>query len=217
MVSIRRYHWIVHEHEHYCPSCQLQLEPIESDSSTTAVEELECVTQSCPVVHCYCNGTLDAYSLSEREAFRCANEILFTLDRSFEALPFNSINSITDLGVKLRTEINEYKPRLEPKDAIRVEELFEVFAEMERTLLGKDYTTEKQSINTGKRVLDFNGVYVPYDAVLVYTVITNEFDEPRIIRYPTENAQYLDAEAVEPYEPSFNAALNEYRADLMES
>lgn len=209
MVSVRRYHWITHQHAHQCPSCKLQLETTDT-ASNSSVNELYCVNDSCPVARCYCNGTLDSYSISEQEAFRCAEELLSTLGQSLTDFEIDEITSITALGVQLQKQVTTHIDTLPADQQNKVRNIFETFAEIERTLTRREHSNELQSKQTTEQVLDFNGVYIPYSEVLVYTVITNEFTEPRIIRYPTKDATYLNNTEIEPYEYDFTTELRKY-------
>lgn len=209
MVSFRHYQELRHNHSHYCPSCQVDLVKESEDLDNTDAEEYSCPTEPCPVIVCYCNGTADSYSVTITEMFRCVEDIISYFDIDvIEAL--EPPEDIYQLGTELRTFIDSHLEDIPIEDEIAVEQRFETFARLERTLERRDYSDYLQHAETGERVVDFHGVYALASDVLVYTVITDEFDEPRMIRYPKAYVEYIDEENVTSFKQNLDERFKSY-------
>lgn len=209
MVSFRHYQELHHNHSHYCPSCQMDLIQESGDFENTDVEEFSCPTNPCPVIVCYCNGTVQSYSVTIEEMFRCVEDLIEHFGYSVpEAL--ETPKDIYQLGTYLRTFIDEHLDELPIEKEIAVEQRFETFARLERTLERRNYSDALQHIETGERVIDFHGVYALSSEVLVYTVVTDEFEEPRMIRYPKAYVEYLDEDEVTAFKRDIPTRFNNY-------
>lgn len=182
------------------------------DFENTDAEEFSCPTDPCPVIFCYCNGTVQSYSVTMEEMFRCVDDIISYFGLSVpEAI--NTPDDIYQLGTYLRTYIDEHIDDLSIEDEIAVEQRFETFARLERTLERRDYSDVLQHRNTGERVIKFHDVYVLASEVLVYTVVTDEFEEPRMIRYPKAYAEYLDEDEVTGFKRDFSNRFDRHFED----
>jgi len=209
MVSFRHYQELNHNHSHYCPSCQVDLVDSGNDFTNTDAERFSCPTKNCPVTHCYCNGTVDSYSITIKELFRCVEDIFSYFDENVTDV-ISKPNKEYQLGGDIRDYIDTHINELSVKDEISVEQRFEVFARLERTLERRDYSTYLQDSKTKERVIDFHGVYAVASEVLVYTVVTDEFEESKMIRYPKAYAEYIDEENVESFEQNFGEQFSDY-------
>lgn len=210
-MNLRHYQRLPHTHSHYCPACQLDLTVTQTDATIdTEAKSFECQNNSCPVIYCYCNGRLDNYSITFTEVFRCVEDIISYTDGDavevFDPLP----QTIDEVGGQVRDHLDDARVELSIEDEIAAEKRFEILARLERALDRRDYSEAYQTKELRERVLEFNGTYIPYSEVLVYTVTTDEFDDNRMIHFPTENATYLGEDDIEPFNPDIAPRLAQY-------
>lgn len=208
MVSFRQYQELNHNHSHYCPSCQVDLEPTR-DLTETEIIELSCPTEDCPISICYCNGTVLENSVTVIELFKCAEDILSHFDEKVIDISTTPKDSHS-FGTTIRKYIDTNKQSLSKQEQRIVENKFKQFAQLERTIGQRDYSSYFEDETSGKRVIKFHSIYALAAEVLVYTVVTDEFEEPRMIRYPKAYANYINEDNVTEYTFDFTTAFTEH-------